>query len=54
MSLYDCHIPISLVHPDFDERVDPYLTATKSIKTISSTFNHYFDVEDFFHLRSDL
>jgi len=52
--LYHCHMPINLI-PKFGERADPYLTATRSTDETREFFlNHYFDVEDFFYLRSTL
>ena len=52
--LYHCHMPINLI-PKFGERADPHLTAATSVENSREFFlNHYFDVEDFFHLRSSL
>lgn len=52
--LYHCHMPVNLI-PRFGERADPYLTAETSIENTREFFlNHYFDVEDFFQLRSSL
>ncbi|KAF9777296.1 hypothetical protein BJ322DRAFT_1135060 [Thelephora terrestris] len=51
---YHCHMPVNLI-PKFGESADPYLTAETSMEDTREFFlNHYFDVEDFFHLRSSL
>ena len=52
--LYHSHMPVDLI-PKFGESADPCLTAETSMENTRDFFlNHYFDVEDFFHLRSSL
>jgi hypothetical protein len=52
--LYHCHMPVNLI-PKFGEMADPYLTAQTSVEGTHEFFlNHYFEIEDFFHLRSSL
>ena len=48
------YMPINLI-PKFGERADPHLTAAKSVENSREFFlNHYFDMEDFFHLHGSL
>ena len=52
--LYHSHMPVNLV-PKFGASADSHLTAETSIENTREFFlNHYFDLEDFFHLRSSL